>query len=71
MIAQFYTIISLLVFLILVGSGSAIDGAMIKSCAVFSVLIVLTRITVFMIDVIRKEPDDRADSSTKQSATVQ
>ncbi|PWN05191.1 hypothetical protein [Rhodohalobacter mucosus] len=71
MLVQIYTIISLLVFIFLVGSGSSIDGAMLKSFAVFAILIILTRISVLLIDIIREAPENRHDANTKPSAQAQ
>jgi hypothetical protein len=44
---------------------------MVKSFAVFAILIILTRISVLLVDIIREAPENRHDANTKTSAHAQ
>lgn len=64
MLIHIYTTIALLIFFILIISGSDIESAMIRSAVLFSVLVILTKITKFVILIIKKSPPAKNEAET-------
>ncbi|MEX0648292.1 MAG: hypothetical protein WEA56_08940 [Balneolaceae bacterium] len=67
MLTQLYIILSLLVFFFLIISGSAIEPAMIKSMIVFSSLVVITKLSSFLIDIISDKSAPNKDANTSKA----
>lgn len=64
MLIHIYTTIALLIFFILIISGSGIESAMIRSAVLFSVLVILTKITKFVVQIIKKTPSPNNETNT-------
>lgn len=67
MLLRIFTIIALLIFLILMFSGSSVEPAMIKSATVFIVLVVGTRISLYFLNIIR-ESSTSTSTKNKESS---
>lgn len=64
MLARIYTVIALIVFMILVFMGSAIESAMLKAFIVFAVLVMGTKISVYLLDIIKENTNNQQKSSS-------
>lgn len=64
MLARIYTIIALLIFMILIFMGSAIESAMLKGLIVFAVLVMGTKISVYLLDIIKENTNNQQKSSS-------
>ncbi len=64
MLARIYTVIALLVFMILIFMGSAIEAAMLKGFIVFAVLVMGTKISVYLLDIIKENTNNQQKSSS-------
>lgn len=64
MLARIYTVIALLVFMILIFMGSAIEAAMLKGLTVFAVLVMGTKISVYLLDIIKENTNNQQKSSS-------
>jgi uncharacterized membrane protein YwaF len=62
MVVRIFTIVALLVFLALIFMGSAIEPAMFKSATVFVVLVVGTKISVYLLDIIKEGSQNEQES---------
>ncbi|MGD8747626.1 MAG: hypothetical protein PVI44_04105 [Balneolaceae bacterium] len=62
MLVRIFTIIALLIFVALVFMGSSIEMAMLKSAAVFVVLVVGTRICLYLLDIIKESSPNEQES---------
>jgi len=69
MLARIYAIISLLVFSFLTFSGSGIEPAMLKSVIVFSVLVIVTRLSSYLIDIIKESSHKSSDHTPSTHRT--
>jgi len=69
MLIRIYAITSLLVFAFTTVAGSAIESAMIKSVIIFSVLVILTRISGFLIDIIKENSDSKSGTAASAKQT--
>lgn len=65
MLIHLYTTFALLIFFILIVLGSNIESAMIKSAVMFSAFVILTKITKYVIQIIKK--NNTANNETKTS----
>lgn len=69
MLVRIYAIVSLLLFSFLTFSGSGIEPSMLKSVIVFSVLVITTRISVFLIDIIKETSNTKSDHTPSTHQT--
>lgn len=64
MLAKIYTVIALIVFMLLIFMGSAIESAMLKGFIVFTVLVLGTKISVYLFDIIKENSNNTQQSSS-------
>lgn len=64
MLARIYTILALIVFMLLIFKGSAIEAAMLKGFIVFAVLVMGTKISVYILDIIKENSNNTQQSSS-------
>lgn len=62
MLVRLYTIIALLVLITLILKGSGIEMSIIKSTLVFAFLVVTTRVSVYLLDIIGKKTTSEQES---------
>lgn len=65
MLVRLYTIVSLLIFIALIYMGSAVEAAMFKSATVFIVLIIGTKISVYLLDIIKEQSPKEQESASQ------
>lgn len=64
MLARIYTVLALIVFMLLIFMGSTIETAMLKGFIVFAVLVMGTKISVYLFDIIKENSNNTQQSSS-------
>lgn len=65
MLVRIFTIIALTIFGILLFLGSTLEPAMFKSATVFVVLVVGTRIFLYLLDIIKESSSSEQESPSR------
>lgn len=62
MLVRLFTIVALLVFIALIFMGSSLEPAMLKSATVFVSLVVGTKVSVYLLDIIKENSQNESES---------
>ena len=63
-LAQLYIILSMLVFFFLIAVGSTFESAILKSAIFFSALVIITKLSSFMLDIIKNKPGKKTETKS-------
>ncbi len=66
MLVRLFTIIALLIFIALIFMGSAIEPAMVKSATVFVALVIGTKVSIYLLDIIKENSQKEQESTSHQ-----
>lgn len=66
MLVRLFTIIALLIFIALFLMGSAIEAAMLKSATVFVALVIGTKVSIYVLDIIKENSQNEQESTSHQ-----
>lgn len=64
MLVRLFTVVALLVFVALIFMGSSLEPAMLKSATVFVSLVIGTKISIYLLDIIKEKSQNEQESPT-------